>query len=323
MKKLALALAISTTLAANAASAATIYSADGLTYKMKGDWQVQFRDDYKKANDTDVEFDDLEIKNTVIYDLGNGLKAFGQLDFSFNSVADDSTKESGHLEEAYLGLAYDNLKLKIGKTNTAGDEFGVEAAYESILNEDGFELVSDKGDDLIRLEADFDMANIIFSHEIASEGNGSENGETTDLFISTSLNAVSIAAAYQNHQAASSSYSDDTWGVSAKFDAGFATLAADYSATDYGNPATGDKDITNLVAILAPTKETKVAIGYVNIDSKAVNSDASSWYANMSYQFPAQKNVKVFAEIAKASFDDAADDAASEMDILAGMQIKF
>ncbi|EAR60770.1 porin [Neptuniibacter caesariensis] len=323
MKKLALALAVSATLAANSSVAATIYSGDGLTYKLKGDWQVQLRDDYKKSTDADVEFDDLELKNTVIYDLGNGLQAFGQLDYSFNSEADDTSSDSGHLEEAYLGVQYDNIKVKVGKTNTAGDEFGVEKAYETILEQDQFDVVKSSGDDLIRIEADFEAASVVFSHEISSDGNSSANGEATDLFVSTSFDAVSLAAAYQTHQANASSYDDDTWGLSASFDAGFAKFGADYSSTDYGNPATADADITNLVATFAANEQTKVALGYVMVDSDAANEDSDAWYANVTYKFPSQKNVSVFAEVSQADFENAADDAASEVDILAGMQIKF
>jgi len=321
MKKLALTLAIGATLATSSSMAATIYSADGLTYKVKGDWQLQLRNDYKKSNDFDVEFDDLELKNTVIYDLGNDLKAFGQLDFSFNGSADDSSKSDSKLEEAYLGLQYDNLKLKVGKTNTAGDEFGVEAAYETILDEDQFDVVNASGDDLIRLEASFENATVVFSHEMASEGNASEDGEATDLFVSTKVAQVALAAAYQTHQAAGSTFSDDTWGISAKFDAGFATFGTDYSSTDFGNPATADADITNLVAVFEPVENTRVALGYVNVDSEAADKDASSWYSNVTYKFPSQKNVSLFAEVAKASFDD--NSVESELDILAGMQIKF
>lgn len=323
MKKLALALAVSATVASNGAIAATVFSGEGLTYKLKGDWQVQLRDDHKKSTDMDVEFDDLELKNTVIYDLGNGLQAFGQLDYSFNSEADNKNSDSGHLEEAYLGVKYDNIKVKVGKTNTAGDEFGVEKAYETILDEDQFDVVKSSGDDLIRIEAGFEAATVVFSHEVSSDGNSSANGEATDLFVSTDFEALSLAAAYQTHQSNGSSFDDDTWGLSAAFDAGFATFAADFSSTDYGNPASADAEITNLVATFSANKQTKIALGYVQIDSDASNSDADSWYANVTYKFPAQKNVSVFAEVSQASYDNSAADEASEVDILAGMQIKF
>ena len=63
-----------------------------------------------------VEFDDLELKNSVTYDLGNGLKAFGQLDFGFKDAAED--KQSGSkLEEAYMGVDFVMAAVAVGKQN--------------------------------------------------------------------------------------------------------------------------------------------------------------------------------------------------------------
>lgn len=320
MKKLILAAAIAA-VAANSASAATIYDDKGLTFKIKGDWQVQLRDSHKKSEDMDVEFDDLEIKNSVIYDLGNDIKAFGQLDFGFKDAAED--KQSGDkLEEAYVGLQMSNVKVKVGKMNLAGDEFGIEGAYETTLEEDMFDAVSTDGDDVIRVEADFDTVQVIVSHDLEAEGNNSENGEATDLFVSANFDAVSVAAAYQTYQATPASDDVDTWGLSAEFDAGFATIGADYSTSE-DNATNIDTDVTNLVATFKVSNTTKVALGYVNLDSDNNTKDADTWYANVSYKFPSQKNVKLFAEISNTDYDDAAKDAATETDILAGMQIKF
>lgn len=314
MKKLILATAIAA-VTANAASAATVYENNGLTYKLKGDWQVQLRDNASASKDTEVEFDDLEIKNTVIYDLGNDMKAFGQLDFGFKDAAEDKpTADSGDLEEAYLGLQIHNVKVSVGKQNLAGDEFGVEGAYETALEEDMFDAISTDGDDVIKVEADFDVATVIVSHELEADGEDSDNGEATDFFVAADFDAVSVAAAYQTYTAAGASTDIDTWGVSAEFDAGFATFAADYSSSD--NEATNlDTEVTNLVAAFKASKTTKVKVGFVNYDVEG-GADQDTWYANVTYKFPAQKNVSLFAEV---SDTDGTDDT----DVLAGMRIKF
>jgi predicted porin len=84
--------------------AATILKKDNLTYAVKGDWQIQYRQDMGDEQDSDLEYDDLEIKNSITYDLGNGLKALGQLDFGFKNAADDSNNDAPpHLEEAWVG----------------------------------------------------------------------------------------------------------------------------------------------------------------------------------------------------------------------------
>ncbi|MGI1668731.1 MAG: porin [Neptuniibacter sp.] len=306
MKKITLALAISAAVLSQASNAATIYEDKGLTFKMKGDWQIQLRENADETKDLEVEFDDLEIKNTVSYDLGNGLQAFGQLDFSFNSAAEDGT-DGSKLEEAYLGLRNGGVAARVGKMNTAGDEFGVEAAYEKPagVGEDQFERVKDAGDDVIRVDAEFANVTLSASHEV--EANDGDQ-EATDLFINADFDAVSVAAAFQTVDDTA-----DSWGLSAEFDAGFAKIGADYSVSDIEGQDEDDTT-TNLVAKFKATDTTSVAIGFVNYDKN--NTDTDAWYANVSYKFPAQKNVKLFAEISDS-------DAGDETDVLAGMQIKF
>ncbi|MGH1430598.1 MAG: porin [Neptuniibacter sp.] len=306
MKKITLALAISAAVLSQTSNAATIYEDKGLSFKMKGDWQIQLRDYADKSKDLDVEFDDFEIKNTVTYDLGNGLQAFGQLDFSFDKAAEDGT-DGSKLEEAYLGLRNGGVAARVGKMNTAGDEFGVEAAYEKPagVGEDQFERVKDAGDDVIRVDAEFANVTLSASHEV--EANDGDQ-EATDLFVAADFEAFSVAAAFQTVDDTA-----DSWGLSAEFDAGFAKIGADYSVSDIEGQDEDDTT-TNLVAKFKATDTTSVAVGFVNYEKN--NTDTDAWYANVSYKFPAQKNVKLFAEISDS-------DAGGETDVLAGMQIKF
>ncbi|WP_420598886.1 porin [Neptuniibacter sp.] len=314
MKKLILAAAIAA-VTANTATAATVYDDKGLTFKIKGDWQVQLRDNASDSKDTEVEFDDLEIKNSVVYDLGNGLKAFGQLDFGFKNAAEDKPGYNGdQLEEAYVGLAAHGVKVSVGKQNLAGYEFGVEGAYETALEEDMFKAIATDGDDVIKVEADLDVATVIVSHELEADGEGSENGEATDFFVTADFDAISVAAAYQTYTATPGSADIDTWGVSAEFDAGFATFGADYSESEQDG-VNVDVSVTNLVAAFKASKTTKIKVGFVNYEEDG-GDDLDTWYANVTYKFPAQKNVSLFAEV---SDTDDTDDT----DVLAGMRIKF
>lgn len=309
MKKTVLTLAVSTILFAHASTAATLYDSDGLTYDLKGDFQIQLRDSANESREPDVEFDDIELKNTVTYDLGNNLQAFGQLDFSFDKAAEN--QQSGDkLEEAYMGLKYDGVAFRVGKMNTAGDEFGVEAAYEKPAgtNEDQFEAMVDAGDDVLRLDADFDIVYLSVSHELEAQGNTSQGDASTDLFVSTSFDALTLAAAYQMYD-----NNADSWGVSAQYDAGLINLGADYSVSDIEGSDLGESTY-NLVTVFEASQTTAIALGYVNVDDEI--EEVGAWYANVSYRFPAQKNVTLFAEVSDS-------DAGDESDILAGMQIKF
>lgn len=309
MDKKLLTLAVSTIVFAQASTAVTIYDGDGLTYKLKGDFQIQLRDSADESRDPDLEFDDLELKNTVTYDLSNNLQAFGQLDFSFDKAAEN--QQSGDkLEEAYMGLQYDGVAFRVGKMNTSGDEFGVEAAYEKPAgtNEDQFEAMVDAGDDVLRIDADFDFVYLSVSHELEAEGNPSQGDASTDLFVSTNFDALALAAAYQMYD-----NNADSWGVSAQYDAGFINLGADYSISDLEGSDV-DETTYNLAVLFEASQTTDFALGYVNVDDEV--EDVGAWYANVSYRFPAQKNVGLFAEISDS-------DAGDKSDILAGIQIKF
>ena len=308
MKKLLLAVAVSA--AASSASAVTVYEGNGFTYKLNGDLQVQLRKEIGEDEHADIEFDDLELKNYVSYDLGNDMKAFGRVDFGFKDAAEDK-QDGSKLEEAYLGLSFGNTSVSFGKQNFASDEFGIEEAYElKTVSEDRFDGMSTDGDDTIRMDIELENVYLVASYEMDAEGEDSENGEYFDLFASTNLGDLTLAAAYQNAKEAIGADSYDTWGVSASYDAGFATFAADYSSTD------DIADLYNIAVSFPVASTTSMAIGMVNEDFDA-GDDITEWYANVTYKFPTQKNVSLFAEIADSDEDGA------DMGYLAGMRVKF
>lgn len=79
----------------------------------------------------------------------------------------------------------------------------------------------------------------------------SYNNESLDLFISTSVDNLSLAAALQNFQASGATDSVTSWGVQAVYDADFATFGADYSSmADTANAY-------NLVSAFPITNTTK------------------------------------------------------------------
>ena len=313
MKKLILAAAVAA-VATSSVNAATIYEGKGLTYKLKGDWQVQLRDNASKTKDAEVEFDDLELKNSIAYDLGNGLTAFGQLDFGFKDAAEDK-QDGSDLEEAYVGLDFGGVAVSVGKTNNAADEFGVEGAYEHNPSEDAFDAAGrTDGDDLIRLDVEGENFTIVASTELEAEGEDSADTSTFEVFGATKVGGVELAAAYQTIDGGTGS-DVDVWGVSAATKLGSVALAADYSTRDTGSE---DLDVYNVVAKFKASKTTTFAVG-VTEEEVSSSVDATQIYANVTYKFPTQKNVSVFAEI--ADIDEDGKDL--DMDVLAGMRIKF
>ncbi len=122
----------------------------------------------------------------------------------------------------------------------------------------------------------------------------------------------------RDRAAAGAAESADTWGVSASYDFGFMNLAADYSSTDEDDFETTQY---NLAAVFAVAATTDVALGMGNKEEDDAD-DVTEWYANVTYKFPAAKNVSVFAEIAQSDLEDASGDDA-DMGFLAGMRVKF
>ncbi|MGB0468638.1 MAG: porin [Pontibacterium sp.] len=306
MKKLILAAAVAA-VTTGSVNAATVYEGKGLKYDLKGDWQVQFRQKKGENKDSNIEFDDLELKNRVTYELSDGMKAFGQMDFGFKDAADD--KQTGSdLEEAYLGMNFGQVSAQFGKMDFVTDSFGVEASVEE-AEDDAFDFQKVSGGNVIRVDANFDNIYVGASTELEAKADSGNEDSSVDLFVVADLDVAEVGAAYQSYED-SNSNSVDTWGVMASFDAGFATLAVDYSSAD-------DKvDVYNLVASFKLDKTTKAAVGYNNTEENNAD-DVGTWYANVTYKFPAQKNVSVFAEIANSDEDN------SDMGYLAGMRIKF
>jgi len=314
MKKLLLAAAVSS-FAAGSASAATIYEKEGFTYKLNGDLQVQLRQDPGADQNAEIEFDDLELKNYVSYDVGNDMKAFGRVDFGFKDAAEDK-QDGSSLEEAYVGLQYGVTSFSFGKQNFASDEFGVEEIYEDLVGEDQFDNVATDGDDTLRVDVELERVYIVASYEMDAEGEDSANGEYFDLFASTNIAGLTLAAAYQNATPSIGAEDFDTYGVSASYDFEIATLAADYSVTDETS-TTAEQTLLNVATTFDVASTTGVAIGMQNYELDDGSDDVTGWYANVTYKFPAAKNVSVFAELSDTDEDE------SDMGYLAGMRVKF
>lgn len=294
-------------------NAAELYNKDGLVYQLKTDWQIQLKQDLGDDQNLDVEYDDLELKNIVEYDLGNGVKAFGRLDLSFNVAADNEERDGANrLEEAFLGFKFDGQRILIGKTDTAGDEFGVEKAYEKVgLAEDGFEEIADRGDDLIRTDLHFGDIYLAISTELEAEGEGStDDSSLVDVFISYEFSDINLAAAYMDFQEGPSADSIEVVGVSATY----GSFGFDFSSIDNVEGA-DDLDIFNVVGAFNFASDYRWRFGLVDEDSDNDADDASGWYTNLTYKFPNQKKVRIFTEIGDNDKDNV------DLGFLVGMQV--
>ncbi len=308
MTKIMFAL-LAITMIAGGAQAATIYKKDGLTYKLKGDIQIQLRQKAGDDEDFGVDYDDLELKNAVSYDLGNDLKAFAELDFGFKKAAEGS-QDSINFEEAYVGFGYKTYSILFGNTDNAADEFGVFGGYESVIAEDAFDgqgLTS--GEDLIRADIETEFVTVVLSHELKAE-----NDETsTEVFVSGEFSGVELGAAYQVYEEDADAEDVTSWGLSVAYDAKVVWVGADYSLSDQDGDETSEMNL----ALEVPVSAVTLGAGYSYIDADTADDEVSAYYANVTYKFPTQKNVKVFAEVQDSDEDDV------DPGFLVGMQLKF
>ncbi len=175
----------------------------GLKFDVKGDWEIQLRQDVGDDQDVDMVFDDLEIKNHAEYDLGNGVVAFGQVDFGFKKAANDSDRDTGHFEEASLGLSVGATSIRFGKADGAGDRFGVADAKENPVADDVFDAFgATGGDDIFVVETQIgDMVTLVADYELKADSSDTDaNGEFYTLYAEGAFAGLTVGAAFQHYE---------------------------------------------------------------------------------------------------------------------------
>lgn len=319
MKKLTLAAAIAMIAASGTTTAATIYKGKGLSYTVKGDIQVQLIQDAGDDEDLDIEYDDAELKNSIKYDVGNGMTAFAQVDFDFKKQGGDG---NGKTEEIYVGLDFGGVKVWMGETDYVTDDFGVEKNID-VVDVEGDAFPEDASDDLIGVEFDAGPATIALSHDLDAD-DGEDEITSTDLMVSSKVGPVELGFAYQaltetDFSGATEVETDtDTIGVSASGKFGPVGLGLAYSSRDE-EAADDEFEVVNFVVSTKVAKTTSLNLGY-DIEDKIIDGEmdeVKAWYANVVYKFPVAKNVSAFAEIADTDEDE------TDAGFLVGMRVKF
>ncbi|RQW61106.1 porin [Vibrio viridaestus] len=309
MKQLILTAAIIAATTATSASAASIVDKDGFIYEINGDIQIQLQKDNGEDQHLYVNYDSLEIENSVAYEVTEDVTAFGVIKFDFDDAANgDEDQNSAELKDAFIGFETSNVSLSVGRQDYASDEFGIAEDYE--MDSDDVAFDETDGDNVILLSFNQDNVELMLSTDLQAKGEDNEGEQSFDAFASIAIDKLQLAASYQNREVEVDGDTLNTYGVSALYDAGFATFAADYS------DAEDTLEVYNLVTTFNVTDATKVALGYVNNKPEAEES-VNEWYANVTYEFPKFNAVKLFAEVSNTDAEDA------ELAYLAGAEIEF
>lgn len=313
--------------AVNSVQAATVVKKGNFTYSIKGDWQIQLRQKHGEDQDLDLEFDDLEIKNSVVYQLNDQLSAFGQLDFSFDR-AGNSDRETSYFEEGYLGLKYQDWKILMGRTDTAADEFGIKGSLE---NYNGGDDVFDeygqlKGDDLIMVIGKIaNMVDIRAAYELYGDSiSSTQYGSHYDAYAAVRFADFKVGGAFQHYEPFDSTtgmlaegHAVDIWGVQASYNPKFIFIGIDYGDADAEAQDAGEGGtFLNFFVGVPVGGQVNLGAGYTLRDPDNVDA-INGWYANVVYKFAAAKNVRLFAEIGDNDQENV------DMGYLAGMRILF
>lgn len=309
MTKKILTVAILFATVATSVNAAKIVETDGFIYEINGDLQVQLQKDNGKDKHLYVNYDSLEIENKVAYEVTEDLTAFGVLEFDFDDAANgDEDQNSAALKDALIGFESSNISFSVGRQDYASDEFGIAEDYE--MDSDDVAFDETDGDNVILLSLNLENVELMLSTDLQAKGEDNEGEQSFDAYAAVEIEKLQLAASYQDREVEVDGASLKTYGISALYDAGFATFAADYSESE------DTLKVYNFATTFGVTDSAKVALGFVNNNPEDEES-VNEWYANVTYKFPKFDDVKLFAEISNTDAEDA------QLAYVAGAEIEF
>ena len=297
MKKIVLAISLSSILGIGSANAITVYESGNFTYKLGGDLQIQYRQNSGDDQDLFLDYDDVELKNQVRYQANESLSFFGQLDFDFKSVA---------IEEIFVGVSYGKFSFLVGETDFATSDFGVERAIEGSSIEDAFP--EDDGDDQFQIEYKFESLTALLSHDLSVDDT---DDKSTDIAIYKEFNNLELGLGYQVFKDNATAETVNTFGVSAELGLDKFSIGAAYSRNDSNT----DLSVLHLSAAYQVNELGKLAVGY-EVAEQTIG-DVDSWYINYTSKMPDVKDVTVFGEVSNTDADN------SDPGFLVGARLKF
>ncbi|QMV14509.1 porin [Vibrio spartinae] len=309
MKNNVLAVAIIFAAATTSVNAANLVEKDGFIYELNGDIQIQLQKDSGKDQHLYVNYDSLEFENKVAYEVAEDFTVLGVLGFDFDDAANgDKNQNSAALKDALIGFESSNISLSVGRQDYASDEFGIAEDYE--MDSDDVAFDETDGDNVILLNFNLNKIKLMLSTDLQAKDKDNEGEQSFDAFASVEIEQLELAASYQNREVEVDGDTFNTYGVSALYDAGFATFAVDYSESE------DTMKVYNFATTFGVTDLTKVALGFVNNKPESEES-VNEWYANITYEFSKFDDVNLFAEISNTDAEDA------QIAYVVGAEIKF
>ncbi len=282
------------------ASAATVFEKDGTKLSLKGDYQIQLRQDIGEDEDLYVDYDDLTVTFDAKQELDYGWTAFGVLKMDWKGQAHGDADNA--VDEGFVGVDFGMVSVSMGRLDWGSDDFEVEEAIEF---DGGYAVPEEMGSDSFRVDVDLDVVKAALSGDLEVE----DNESAAEAYIYTGFKGLEAGVLYQNYKDNADADSLDTIGVRAGYDFGPVYLGADYTTND-------NQDNANAVVVVPILSKTKIALGYgLKSPDAADEDDVNSWYANVVHKLGG--GVSVHAEIGDT------DEDGTDMGYLAGLRFKF
>ncbi len=163
------------------------------------------------------------------------------LEVENQSEADTGDPKNG-LDDGYLGMKFDNVRLAIGETDYVTDKFGVKVDYE-MAPDTMCQRVPDGGtdrSDVIFGDVKIGNSKLYFSTDLAEGDSGTvQDEDSVEVFLKSKFSGLKLGLGYQNYKKDSNSASVSSIGVSLKGKAGNTTIGVALSSS-----SSNDKTVT-------------------------------------------------------------------------------
>ncbi|MEJ6078683.1 porin [Vibrio sp. 1-Bac 57] len=310
MKKTILATIVTSLFAATAAHSATVYDANGMTFEVYGDVEVQARKGTEDNAHKTINIDDSDFGFKVGYDIGHGVTAIGVVE-----VDGENDDNKLTMDDAYVGLSSAKWgTLTAGQQVTIADDQGIGNDYEFGIDNSSQSYTDGKQVVKYTLDKGNYYGGISY---LVNTDTGADDFNSLDAKLGARFGGLDLTVYYGNadtETSANVAYNSESVILEARYAFEDLELAASAGSTD-NDSAQADLTSFGLAAVYTVDKMAySAAWSLVDTDSSGVD-DVNKYFVNAAYSF--NSSVTAYLEVAGDDTDD------SEIGYAAGMAISF
>ena len=309
MKKTILATMLTSLFAATAAHSATVYDANGTTFEVYGDVEVQAIKGTDDDSSKMINIDDADFGFKAGYDIGHGVTAIGVVEMN----GEDG--EAIALDDAYVGLSSAQWgTVTAGQQLTISDDIGIGNDYAFGINTSHNSITEGKQVVKYTLDKGNYYGGISY---LVNTGRVSDDEESLDAKLGARLGDLDLTVYYTN--TGNVGFDSETVLLEGRYGFEDLELAASVSSTD-NDSGVDDATSFGLAAVYTVDKMAfSAAWSLVDTDNSAVD-DVNNYFVNAAYSF--NSNVTAYVEVGG---DDGKDDSGkdTELGYAVGMAVTF